>query len=147
MLTNSATVLNEDANRPIAMSDGYDPAEELLDTLFVSDDTAYFSDIRFEGEFFDPSIFNSVYDSEKNRANMMKQAATVNANDMTSVVAKLYSGNREYLLAMDVARFDDKWYVCNAQGNISIILDINSHLYGMIPLDYDGTEEIRELVE
>lgn len=98
----------------------------MLDSLFVSDDTPYLSQIRFEEEFIDPATLNPNYTSDIVQKNMQELANIVNADDIVSVAAKLYSGNNTYLLGMDAAKFNDKWYLLNAQGFIKKRMRVNT---------------------
>lgn len=135
VLTGSGVLFGEKVGAVIPLNDEYASADELVDSLFVSDDEPYFSQFHFDGEFVSPALLSPSYASENTQKNMKEQAAVVDADDMESVAAIFYSGNRAYFLGMDAAKFEDRWYLLNAGGYISALLNISSFQYGMAPLD------------
>lgn len=63
VLTGSGAVLGENAGIAVPLNE-YSSSDKLLDSLFVSDDTPYLSQIRFEEEFIDPATLNPNYTSD-----------------------------------------------------------------------------------
>ena len=144
-LQGSKTIIGEKAYSPVTIMGEYDSASDLLDNLFVSDDTGILDSIVFNDEFYDPALLSDHYSEERNRENLKKQMATIGAEDYTCVVAKFYSNGKPVVIMADAVKYDGRWYLCNMGGNIGALLGLSSYVYGMIPLQYDEEGYLSEL--
>lgn len=147
LLTDSPVVVGENAGRTVALEDTDKTAEELIKELFVADDTPYLSEISFDGEFYDPAALDEEYLSKGIQKLLKKDAAAAGAEEVRSVVAKIRSAEREYILCMDTVRYEDRWYVFEASGTMGAMLGISVWYGGLMPVTEGGLEEILEGIE
>lgn len=141
VLTNSASINEDNAGRPVILSDGYESGDDLVSQLFATEDETYLSDIRFEGKFYNPADFSENYLAETNQKNLGKQAAVIDADEIKSTVAGLASAGTEFVLCMDTVRYGDRWFVLDAGGNIGSLLGIDTLHAGLLPIPEDEAEE------
>ena len=144
VLQGSRTVIGEDAYIPIMMKNEHESASDLVDSLFVTDDSSFLGTIEFDNEFYDPAKLSDHYSTENNRENMKRQMAVFGGEDITSVVAKFYSNGKPVVLTADAVKYDDRWYLCTMGGNIGNIMGLSSYLSGMIPLQFDEEGDLAE---
>lgn len=141
VLTNSASINEDNAGRPVILSDGYESGEDLVSQIFATEDELFLSNIHFDSKFYNPADFSENYLAELNQNNLRKQAAVINADEIKSTVAGLESAGTEYLLCMDTVRYGDKWFVLDAGGNIGSLLGIDTLHAGLLPIPEDEAEE------
>ena len=146
VLQGSKTVLGDNAYTSITMKDTYETAQELVDDLFVSDDTSILDSIEFKGEFISPSALSDLYDSENNQEIMKKQLAPFAGEDITSVAARFYCDGYPVLITADAIMYNGRWYLNSMSGNIGSLMGISSYLQGIIPLKYDEDGYFAELI-
>lgn len=135
ILTNSSTLTGEHIGVPIPLNESYESAEDLQNSLFVTDDTSYIENISFNGIFIDPNTLNLPYSTEVNQKHRQKQADAINADKIESVACILSSNGCDYLLCMDVVQYGEKWYVLNGGGNLASILGLHSMSGGLALLE------------
>lgn len=134
VLTDSAIMRKENVGQVIPLDENYESGEDMVGKLFAMDDEEYLSNIVFDEKFYDPALFNDLYSSEQNQTNLDNQAASINADEIRSVVANFASADTEFILYMDTVRYDDKWFALSAGGNIGALEEIDSFHKGLMPI-------------
>ena len=134
-LTESPLITENNYGQPITLSDEYESAQALVDTVFIPSNADLLGSIRFEGEYYSPALLSDHYMNMYNLENLKRQAEQVGAQGMTSVAAKFYCNDRPYLIAMDAVQYGTKWYLYSGIGNLANLLNIDAYKQGLIPLD------------
>lgn len=134
-LTESPLITENNYGQPITLSDEYESAQALVDTVFIPSNADLLGSIRFEGEFYSPALLSDHYMNMYNLENLKRQAEQAGAQGMTSVAAKFYCNDRPYLIAMDAVQYGTKWYLYSGIGNLANLLNIDAYKQGLMPLD------------
>ena len=134
-LTESPLITENNYGQPITLSDKYESAQALVDSLFIPSNTDLLGSIRFEGEYYSPALLSDHYMNMYNLENLKRQAEQVGAQGISSVAAKFYCNDRPYLIAMDAIQYGTKWYLYSGTGNLAILLNMDTFKQGLIPLD------------
>ncbi len=134
-LTESPLITGDNYGLPIMLSDEFESAQALVDTVFIPSNADLLGSIRFEGEYYSPALLSDHYMNMYNLENLKRQAEQVGAQGMTSVAAKFYCNDRPYLIAMDAVQYGTKWYLYSGIGNLANLLNIDAYKQGLIPLD------------
>ena len=125
--------------------DQYESEEELVNDIFLTDDSIVLKSIDFKNEFIDPAELTDKYDTEANQKVMMNHIYTYGGEDAASTAAVLYCNGEAFLLMADAVKYDGKWYLDYLGGNISSLLNFNYALAGMVPLGSESADNIGEL--
>lgn len=144
VLTDSAIMRKENVGQVIPLDESYESGEDMVGKLFAMDDEEYLSNIVFDEKFYDPALFNELYSSEQNQTNLDNQAASINADEIRSVVANFASAGTEFVLYMDTVRYDDKWFALSAGGNIGGLEEIDSFHKGLMPIPTNEVSEFHQ---
>ena len=142
VLQGSKVAVGDSAYMPITLRDTYDSASEMVDDLFVSDDTMVLGAIEFNKDYYDPDMLSDSYSSEDNRKLLEKRMAVYGAEDIAAAVTKFYSNGAPYVLMADTIKYNGRWYLNSMGGNIGAITGAPLYNYGLIPLQ---NEEFAEL--
>ncbi len=84
-------------------------------------------------EFVDPKDLNEAYGSEANLKNMREQGKIFGCEEYKSVAARVSLNGESWLLTMDCARYNGRWYNLTPSGTLSVLLDANFYQYGLLP--------------
>lgn len=71
------------------------------------------------------------YRSERNMENMMRQTRTHGADDFENILAAFRVGEREFLFAPMVCRYDGRWLIADQLGPLGHLLDIPAFTGGL----------------
>ena len=82
--------------------------------------------------FVPPEFISELYASESNQENIKRQIAPTGADEARSVVAVFAVGSKACVLFCDVMRYEDRWFMLRAQGNIGNLLGLSWDTGGLI---------------
>ncbi|MCL1855474.1 MAG: hypothetical protein FWF86_07045 [Clostridia bacterium] len=92
--------------------------------------------------FVPPEMISKHYGSEANRNNMLAQYAPAGADDARSVVAAFVFDDKVGILCCDAIRYEDRWFMSKAQGNIGLLLNFSQLTGGMVAFPKDDVVNI-----
>ena len=144
VLTESKAILGDKAGYSIPVkeyeteADVNDPAQAMVDDLFVSDDSSILGSIDFREEFIDPRKLSDEYNQDTVRESMKRQLEANGGEDMVSVAAVFYCEEEPIFLCADAIQYEGRWYLYNLGGVIGSILGLDSNTFGMFPVKYDS---------
>ena len=101
---------------------------------FAADDSGILGSVRFNGEYYEPSEITEYYEGEQFQNSLKKRAESIGAEDIKSVAAVFYVSGAPVLLFADAVSYHGKWYICTVGGNLSVLMNIQSALCGMVPM-------------
>ena len=144
VLTESKAILGDKVGYSIPVkeyeteADVNDPAQAMVDDLFVSDDSSILGSIDFREEFIDPRKLSDEYNQDTVRESMKRQLEANGGEDMVSVAAVFYCEEEPIFLCADAIQYEGRWYLYNLGGVIGSILGLDSNTFGMFPVKYDN---------
>ena len=114
----------------------YDPdeasIEDFISERYIDDDTGILSEIVFTGRYMDPDdLTNGIYSQEQNMENHKKMSAQYNVDDAVSLAPVISVAGKEYVLCLEVGRYQDKWYIINPSGMLGTIMGISAFEGGL----------------
>jgi hypothetical protein len=74
----------------------------------------------------EPQVYSDAYDEEANQKILREQAKIFGAERIEDIVVNLEVNGEPYLMALEMAKYGDKWYVLWQGGNITELLSWNS---------------------
>ncbi|MBR0092183.1 MAG: hypothetical protein IJP92_10825 [Lachnospiraceae bacterium] len=111
-----------DGKPQINVSD-YDSAAQLLEENFNTNEDVM-KDIRLVSTEDVASLKRRGSASDDEVQDYLNQSAeSIGADEITAVAIRLSAGGKEYVLIPDLVRYGDKWYVCEAYGQIVPLYD------------------------
>lgn len=144
MTLTEAKVIADDTAGIVGFDFSEMTAEEFVKDIFTDNDEKLLSNIGFDGIFIAPQRISETYATENNRNYLQKEAETLGADKIESVVAFLMINDSPYLLCMDTVCYDNIWYALNLSGNIGAIIGRDRYNGGLIKL---GNAELEILLE
>lgn len=84
-------------------------------------------------KFVDPKDLNEAYGSEANLKNMAERSQIFGCEGYKSVAALVTLDGEEWLLTMDCANYNGRWYNLTPSGTLSTLLGADAHYYGLFP--------------
>ena len=110
--------------------------DEFLDSYFIADDSEILSSIRFTGTYLDVNdITCGLFNSENNMINFRKSFAWYGVDEAVCLAPVIEAGGEQYLLAIELGRYADKWYVLGFHGRLGILLNISYNDGGLASFD------------
>jgi len=83
--------------------------------------------------FIPPEELHHLHHDPLNLENMQRQANTIGADQLKSMVVAFELNRSTYLLTADVANYDGRWYIASFGGNIGALLGISVGTQGIVP--------------
>ena len=144
VLQNSNLIVGDNAGQMVMIGEGkdYESGSDFVAGYFASDDSAYISDLRFDGDFIDPAKVSDAYTSESNQKNLESLTEVMGADELRSTVSVFYRNEDAFALCMDCARYGDKWYLYTPQGNIAMLSGMPMEYCGLFPLEGQSLAEL-----
>ncbi len=84
-------------------------------------------------EFIDPKYLSEAYASEAHQKNMDERAAILGCDDYRSVAARITLNGESWLLTMDCAGYNGRWYNLTPSSILSNMLGATPYQYGLLP--------------
>ena len=128
-------------------NNNYDSPEDFVNSIFATDDNLYFTELVFDGTFIIPEALSDSFATEATKKVIQTNIDMINADDIKSVAAYLKCTGRDFILTMDTARYEDKWYVLNCQGTIGIYMGISTYNGGLKEIPKEELDDFHVLLE
>jgi hypothetical protein len=97
---------------------------------------------------FIPPENNELYILELNQENIARIAEYMGAEELVSRTAVFEIGGRKYMLFVEVANYNGRWYLTEFGGNLAIIIGMPRNLYGLVFLPQENMDSFYdELME
>jgi hypothetical protein len=130
-------------NAPDALSDGapimFEDSGKIAD--FIEDlerDTGdyVFADLEI-GDTLEPEDVSDMYMTDMNLENIARQAKTFGADedDVANVAITFEADGEDWVFCPQAVRYDGKWYLQSAQGNLAILANMTVFSGGIAPVD------------
>jgi len=110
---------------------------DFLDSNFISDDSEILSSIRFTGTYLNvDDITDGKYSMEQNMERFRKTFARYGVDEAVCLAPVIEAGGRQYMLAVELGRYGDRWYVLMFGGQLGSILGIPNTSGGLEPFEF-----------
>jgi len=94
--------------------------------------------------FNPPEAISELYTSETNQENIKRQIAPTGADEGRSVVAVFTVGDSVCVLACDVMRYGDRWYMYRVPGNIALLVRFSASGGGVVAVPIQELLALRD---
>lgn len=83
--------------------------------------------------FADPAALSEPYGSEANQKHLQKRRDILGCDEYKSIAARVALNGEDWLLTMDCASYQGRWYNINPAGNLANLLGILVEQWGLTP--------------
>ena len=120
---------------PIMFSDSQE-IQDFIDKFERDTENYIFEDLEITGTL-EPEDFTDLYTSPTNQENIARQAKTFGADedDVANIAVKFEADGQTWIFCPQLVRYDGKWYLQSAQGNLAILIGMSVYTGGIMPLD------------
>ena len=149
-ITLNSYILGVDRNEyelPISLNDGFEGPADLIDYLFLKDDSIILSKIVFLNDIYKAVTIHPDYSNEFYQSIIDQKISRMNAEKIEDIAGKIYIDEKPYLMICETIKYDGKWYINSFDGTLCYLMAISTNHKGIIPLEDEQYQNVAKVIE